>query len=62
MIQKIKNTLSILDSTDVGLFFILLGTLIVGSVLYVPVLSVYGTTSTVIPFGLALMIIGVTIL
>ena len=62
MIQKIKYMLSTLDSTDVGLFFILLGTLIVGSVLYIPVLSVYGTTSEAIPFGIALMIIGVAIL
>lgn len=62
MIQKIKDTLSTLDSTDVGLFFILLGTLIVGSVLYIPVLSVYVATSEAMPFGLALMIIGVAIL
>lgn len=62
VIQKIKDMLSTLDSTDVGLFFILLGTLIVGSVLYIPALSVYGATSTAIPFGLALMIVGVAIL
>lgn len=62
MIQKIKNTLSTLDSTDVGLFFILLGTLVVGSVLYIPVLSVYVSIAGAIPFGLALMIIGVAIL
>lgn len=62
VIQEIKDTLSTLDSTDVGLFFILLGTLIVGSVLYIPALSVYGTTSEAILFGLALMIIGVSIL
>lgn len=62
MIQKIKDTLSTLDSTDVGLFFILLGTLVVGSVLYIPVLSVYVSIAEAIPFGLALMIIGVAIL
>ena len=62
MIQKIKDTLSTLDHTTVGLIFIWLGLFIIGSVLCIHVFSIYGAVAAAIFFGVALIIIGLAIL
>ena len=62
MIQKIKDTLSTLDHTAVGLFFIWLGLFIIGSLFCIHIICLYGAIAGAIFLGLALMIIGFAIL